>query len=289
MTRLPDTLPDMLPDTVPDTLVVLPHAGGSSAGYRRLLRHLPDRPVVWLDRPGGGRRRSEQLLTRPDDIVADHLDQVRRAVDPTSGVVLYGHSLGAAIAASLAARLEESASGCARLVVSGRNAPGHPHPLRTLADADDPGLVSALGRLGGRESVVLDDPDLAALFLPAVRAELRLAADWPDDPARRLGCPVTVVPLADDPATSAEGLAGWDAVGAGPACRHPLPGGHFGIEADDGRGLARILVQHLDLPREHRCVTGARGQDQGQLALDPGASVATKSSLSSTGGGMTNG
>lgn len=156
-------------------------------------------------------------------------------------VVLFGHSLGAAVAFEAAFLL--SARGIAlSLVVSARQAPHVPSATADLAAADDVTLLKTLARWGG---VALTDPDepLAALLLPALRADFALSAKhtWTGRP--------TVVPLisvayGDDAVVAESSVRAWQRVAAGRYLHVTEPGGHFAAR-NPSPGLIRILTEAL--------------------------------------------
>lgn len=89
-------------------LVCIPGLGGSVAQFYPLLNSLVDlAPCLAIDHPGGGRSRyavtpwdaytQESLVELLEMIIEDHRDK-----ESNQGVILIGHSMGTALAASLA-------------------------------------------------------------------------------------------------------------------------------------------------------------------------------------------
>ncbi|MFE9749540.1 thioesterase II family protein [Saccharothrix saharensis] len=154
------------------TLVCLPHAGGSASYYRdwgaRLPASVETRVVQY---PG----REERLVDAPVDDMAAMADVLTDVLAPLFDrpVVLFGHSMGAAIAYEVTRRCEERGRPPALLVASGFAAP-HRRAPRDLHTRDDDALVAEITRVSGDDAAALADPDLRELLLPTIRADYRL-------------------------------------------------------------------------------------------------------------------
>lgn len=210
-------------------VVCLPHAGGSAGFYAAWAADLPARyELSAVQYPGREDRIGEPPPSRLDSLV----DQVHDAVLPLTDrpVVLFGHSFGAVVGYEVARRLTASGAPPEHLVVSGRNAPCVP-PTGDIHRRDDDGLVDELLRLGGTSAELLRDPSFRAVYLPAVRADFRLAETYrhaaPGPGARSLGCPVTAVTGASDTEADEAGVGRWGLHTSGPFTQHTVPGGHF--------------------------------------------------------------
>lgn len=93
-------------------------------------------------------------------------------------------------------------------------------------------------RLGATTSAVLDNPEMMALVLPAMRADLAVYERYRADPSGTIEAPVTALGGADDVDVTAEDLA---------ACARRgfrivrVSGGHFFHLAADSPALAEVL------------------------------------------------
>ncbi|MEU6852924.1 alpha/beta fold hydrolase [Actinacidiphila alni] len=208
-------------------LLCLPHAGGSAVMYHAWRARLADvaevRPV---DLPGHGSRRREPP--------AQDIGALARALaaELAPGIegpyALYGHSFGAVVAFELAHRLSELTGPPVALIVSGRNSPRTPHTLPPLYDAPAAELLRGLRTLDGSLPAIEDSPELLDLFLPPLRADLRMTETY-RRPARLplLSCPVHVFAGDLDPIVDEAGLAAWAAETTGPCRVGTLRGGHM--------------------------------------------------------------
>lgn len=153
-------------------LVLLHHAGGSRLLYRGWERWLPASwQVVALDFPGRGRR-SDRAPVRDIDAIAEHvLDEALTGLD--GPLALFGHSMGAAVAAHVTNRLVHGAGQMpAWLGVSGWDA-RRPDSFDGMSDAE---LHERLIALGGTPPALLTDPDHWRLLAPVLSADLAVVA-----------------------------------------------------------------------------------------------------------------
>ena len=203
-------------------LVVFPHAGGSAAAYRDLTRRLQgDFDVHCIELPGHGRLRQQPFLQDMPQIVEFALERTR-AVSPQPAA-FFGHSMGAWVAFLVAGQMTEAAP--RHLFVSAARPP-HLGVHRKLLRADPDEFVRELQRLGGVPPELLADRDALDLFLPALRADLRLLEPFQPPRARPLDVPITVLRATGDDITDGDAAAWSDTTSA--ACRvHTLPGSHF--------------------------------------------------------------
>jgi len=258
-------------------LFVFPHAGGGAGHYRGWADWLPDGVrLEVLDLPGHATRLREPLLTEWGELTADLAGAVRARIAgdaeayerPRSGgrrssidghrpaspaptprplYVLAGHSLGALLAYEVARIMDREGTPPELLVVSGRNAPtaGLSHrPIHALPDDE---FLAALDRLGGTPAPVLDRPDLIRVYLPALRADLRLAESYSRSPGPPLSVPIAAFAGRQDRLTDGPSVVGWARETAGAFELSILPGGHFlSLEPAFGAALHARLAR---LPR----------------------------------------
>lgn len=195
----------------PARLFCLPYAGGSAAAYMPWRRAADPRlGIIPVQLPGRGGRIREAPLHRLDRPYA-----------------LFGHSLGALLAFETQRRLRDlGAPAPVALFVSARAAPHLPRrrpPLHRLSDDD---LIRELKTLDGTPAAVFEDPELVALMLPILRADLAAVETHEfrhDDP---LDCPIHAFG-GDADSVTAEDLDGWRAHTRAFSGVTLYPGGHF--------------------------------------------------------------
>ncbi|MFJ2863930.1 thioesterase II family protein [Kitasatospora sp. NPDC087314] len=209
-------------------LVILPHAGSGTAVWFRWAAGLPADVEVRVARlPGRENRLAEPPLTSAAEAV-DALARALRSL-PALPLVVLGHSLGAVLAHGLCAAVPGAARA---LVLSGEVAPGASRDHDDLLGLGDRELARTADQLwGGVPPEVLDHPEALALFLPALRGDLALAASVPAPAGPPLDVPFDVFVGADDPLDE-DGWRGWAAHTRGATTFHRHPGGHMAVLDD---------------------------------------------------------
>ncbi|HEY1571230.1 MAG TPA: alpha/beta fold hydrolase [Pseudonocardiaceae bacterium] len=225
-------------------LLCLPPAGGSGRALAAALRGVAD--TVPLELPGRGTRRHEQPHRSWQEATTDLADRVAEAVADGGEYALLGHSLGAALAYEIAHRLRATAPPAA-LVVIARNPPHRPPERTALHDegASDRELFDAVVALGG-VSPRAAGPLTYRTFLPVLRADLRLAADYRPSPPP-VSSRLVVLHATGDALTSAASMPGWAAYTTGCLHLHEVPGDHFFVMRGDpavGSLIAESLAHH---------------------------------------------
>jgi surfactin synthase thioesterase subunit len=146
------------------------------------------------------------------------------------------------------------------LVVSGYGPPDMPRLAPPMSELPDQQLLSSLGDFyGGVPAELTADPELAALVVPAYRADLRALENYRYSERPPVPCPLTVIG-GDQDVYSAEQLARWRRH-AGAAYRLTvLPGGHFYFR-DRPEPLWRELRSVLATPADGPGPTAAAAAD----------------------------
>jgi pyochelin biosynthesis protein PchC len=226
-------------------LVCFPHAGASASTYFPLAAALPAGiDVLGVQYPGRQDRFREPCV----ESITVLAERVHRALRPLLDrpFAFFGHSMGAMLAHEVA-RLAAADGGPqpSWLGLSGRRAPSVGRDERLDLD-DDAVLVREILRTGGTDRRVVEDPELLALLLPAVRADYRAVASYTHVPGPPLSVPVTVFTGEDDPKVTVAEADAWSAFTTGGFDLRVFPGGHFFLHDDGPRAeVARIVAEAL--------------------------------------------
>ncbi|WP_405775434.1 thioesterase II family protein [Streptomyces sp. NBC_00859] len=206
-------------------LVGFPHAGGSASTFRSWRHRLPvDVDLLAIRYPGREDRIMEPFVEDMDEMAGEIAAELAPLLD--SGLVLFGHSMGAALAFEVALLLEgEHGRGPAMVVVSGRSAPGVGG--RDLPDDNDESIIDFAKSLGSLNSVAYDDEDLRPLLLPALRADLRMIKNHCPQPGRTVKSPLLIYVGDSDPDVTVSEAYAWSHTSIGESSIKVFPGGHF--------------------------------------------------------------
>lgn len=222
-------------------LVCLPYAGAGAGAYLPWPTLLGDDVEVWTAQlPGRERRMADPPLSTMADLAPPLVDAIVERVP--APYAIFGHSMGALIGYELATRLvARGGPAPQRLVVSAARPPQDNAPIGTAYRLDDAMLTRWMGDLGGVPDEVFADPDLLALILPTLRADLTVVASYRPSTVTPLPLPVDAVAAADDPLISPDDMAGWAACTTAGFSLTVVPGGHLYLN-DSPPPLARLLA-----------------------------------------------
>ena len=158
-------------------------------------------------------------------------------------VALFGHSLGAIIAAECARALQAAGLEVVHLFISSRPAlrGDQSHMFHRLPDRE---FIAAMDRrYQGIPAEILKYPDLLELLLPALRADVEALETFRHQPeAPKLTCPTTVFGGALDRAVSRADLESVRDEVTGPCPVRMFPGDHFYIDPQRPNLLAEICA-----------------------------------------------
>jgi surfactin synthase thioesterase subunit len=140
--------------------------------------------------------------------------------------------MGALLAFEAAHRLrEETGEEPCHLFISAFASPAAelPPPIHELPD--DRFIDELRNRYGAIRDEVLKHPEILALMLPIVRADLGLLSAYRYRERPALTCPITAIGGTEDSWVSEQSLAEWRDMTSGAFALHRLPGGHFYIDS----------------------------------------------------------
>ena len=204
----------------------LPPAGAGAASYNAWQSLAPP----WLDvaavRPPG----RESRLREPPHGLPQLVDEVAETVEAELELpyALFGHSFGALVAFEACRALRRRGTRLpVALFVAARNAPHRPLERDPLHALPDGALVDSLMRLDPDPNPGLADPELMALAMPALRADLRANETYRYRPEPPLPVPIVAFGGTEDPGVGTDALEHWGVHTDGPCAVRLLPGAHF--------------------------------------------------------------
>ncbi len=207
-------------------LLCFAYAGGGVSVFARWPLGLPPGTEVCVVQLPGREGRIKETTTGLEtavDAVNLELDRCRELP-----LVLFGHSMGSLLAFELARRLRRLRGRApVHFVASGLIAPQFHSAGRTLHTLPEPDFIWEIQkRYGGIPKAVLDDPAYLSVFVPALRADIKMAETYHYVDQPPLPCPITVFSGEEDRLAN-HGLQGWGAQTEGSFGVKMFPGGHF--------------------------------------------------------------
>ncbi|MBT2481660.1 thioesterase II family protein [Streptomyces sp. ISL-94] len=226
----------------PFSLVCLPFAGSGASFYRAWPPAPFDGPgrVLAVQFPG----REELFGEKPFDdvqsagaaLVPDVLDEA----DPSTPLVLFGHSLGALVAYEMARAIERSHPGrLSHLYVSGSPGPQGGRVERATG-LDDEEFLARVYEFAGYRHEAFDVPELREILLPVLRADVAMHENYQPADGEPLSTPITALRGADDLLVSARQAREWADWTQGTFSYQELPGSHMYL-AESPDPLLRVL------------------------------------------------
>jgi medium-chain acyl-[acyl-carrier-protein] hydrolase len=209
-------------------LFCFPYAGGGGSLYMPWARQAPSTVEVCAVQPPG---RESRLSERPHTRMGELMDAAVEALQPYLDVpfAVFGHSMGALLAFEFARRIRRAGSPTpVRLFVSGHRAPDRPRQHAAIAHLPDGEFVAEIRRrYAGVPDEILRQPDLLALFLPCLRADMSLIEHYRCEDDAPLDCPISAYGGREDPEAGEAELAAWQTQTRAGFTMRRFPGSHF--------------------------------------------------------------
>ena len=221
-----------------------PYAGGGTIAYRGWSRALsPDLSVCPIALPGREYRLREPLETNLLALV----EALLPALPLDKPFCFYGHSMGALLAFEAARALRRRGlPGPLGLIVSACRPPQGPfsQPVHHLSDDL---FVEAMKRYQGIPQAVLAEPELMAMALPILRADIGLFEEYQYRSEAPLECQLTALAGLSDGEATPEQMRGWQLHSRGPFQLRTYAGGHFFIQSAASDVLSDLenIVNHF--------------------------------------------
>jgi surfactin synthase thioesterase subunit len=205
-------------------IICFPHAGGGASSYHPLSERFPD----WVDvrvvqYPGHQTRFAEPLVGEMDTLA----DLAAEAIEPylDRPTVIFGHSMGAALAYEVVRRVEKAGARPERLFLSAESAPGF-EPRTRLHELDAVRFAEEIRALGGTPPDLLDS-EFWDFLEPIVRNDYRLIETYRSQPGPKIRTGIVAISADADSLTTPEGMRAWADLTDGGYDHVEFRGDHF--------------------------------------------------------------
>lgn len=223
-------------------LICVPHAGAGASAFARWVALLPETiDVVCVQPPGRESRLSEPSMTNTEALAKALAGVLAPLLDRPYALI--GHSFGAMVAYETTRALRASGHPepvC--LFASASRPPHEPWPHPSVQHLDDWALSRELDRRYGTAvpAEVMDSPELRAVFIPPLRADLAAVESYVHVPQEPLTCAVSAFAGASDPMAPTSTVEAWRQATSGPFTFRVIEGGHFFIKTAIAHVVAAV-------------------------------------------------
>jgi len=234
-------------------LICLPYAGGGSLIFKNWLK---DSGISNIARvcpvhlPGRETRIKEQFAKSIPSLANSIASTLLTSHSPT---IIFGHSMGALIALELAHALKKAKfKPPVLLIVSGACPPHvrqHNTPVAELSNQD---LTNKIKAMQSSKASALDNPELAKLFLPIIRADFTLCDQYQYEHSSSLDMPILAMSGVDDPSAHPDKMLAWTDYTISDFEMMMFYGDHFFIEPQESLLINRLtsIIQTFVEPHQ---------------------------------------
>ena len=231
----------------------LPSAGSSASMYAAWSQAAPDwLQVRAVEYPGHGARMNEPLTHNADRIV-EHIASAIAA--DNRPFILFGHSVGAAVAWRVVARLKEldQLHRLLLLVVSGRPAPLHLERDSRRHELPRDQFIDEVRKYSGLPDDIQQNTEIMDFFLPIIRNDFHMNDVLSQHVPDPVDIPLLVFSGADDDDTSKPmAMQDWEKYSTRWLGHTRYPGGHFFLrEPDIMKDMLKRICKHADQYRRN--------------------------------------
>ena len=206
-------------------LFCLPYAGGSSFFYRELKDYLkPNVELCAIDLVGHGMRMGEVPNERIQDALDDAYEQMHK-VGLDVPFAMMGYSMGSTLSYHLYFRLRDRGLVPRHMFFAANTPPYVPNSGVPSSELDDAAFLEELSALGGLPQEVIESKQLLDLFLPIIRADVRLEEGGLVGGPSTIDCDITAIYSTQDDADGQMGQ--WRRCAGGSCDFHRFEGTHF--------------------------------------------------------------
>lgn len=249
-------------------LFCLAHAAGSAMAFRPWMAAAPpELEVIAVELPGHG----DRVLERPMSDIGGVAAAIRSAMGPylDRPYALYGHSMGAAVASTVAHLLAADAGVPSPLaLVVGGCVPAARYAVsswRLSPECSDAELIDWMRRVGGTPPDALATPRLLRLVLRLMRADLAvLDSWWRTYPATALPHPIRAIAGRRDALAPAATMIAWQAETAAEFSMTVVDGDHF-FYGPAARTVLDLIAADLTAGPSCRSEPGRRVRSAGGI------------------------
>jgi surfactin synthase thioesterase subunit len=186
-----------------------PYAGGSSATFVPFARNInADTEFLVIQPPGKGARFKEKPYSDMPSLVED----LYLNIQPLLNIpyMFLGHSLGSRVAFELLRKIDAASLPLPiEFIASGSRGPQVCAIRKPISSLGDKEFAIALQEYGRVNQEIIDNDELLALILPAIKADFKISEEYYYSGTDSFSCPLTVFGGTHDPLVAEHELYSW--------------------------------------------------------------------------------
>jgi medium-chain acyl-[acyl-carrier-protein] hydrolase len=222
------------------------HHGGTAASFRIWTQYESPLEIIPVELPGKASRMSEVYIESFEELVPDAAEAI---LEKSKGkkIFLYGHSMGAIFAFSIAYQLEKlHGINPELLIVAGRHAPHFPNQDAYHSSMGNDKLLEELKRLSGTPKEIINSKELQSFLLPVIRRDYILNESYCYQ-GEKISCPILAHAGTKDPDAGKELMSHWKEVTSGSMYLEEYGGTHFFINELENYYFTELIRGILQL------------------------------------------
>jgi surfactin synthase thioesterase subunit len=219
----------------------------------------PDVALVPLRLAGREDRAGEEPYISLAELADDAAEVITSL--PPRPFVLVGHSMGAYVAWEVARRLERTGGPLPhRCLIAACGAPRPRDPARNIGHLPDEEFIDeVIRRYEGIPEGVRNEPQLMALVIPPLRADLRMIESYTCPLRTPIATSIGVLGGKEDPSVPAHRLEEWQDWTVGDFSAQWFEGGHFFLYPPARRGPSAEATMPLPFRAVLDCLPEVQG------------------------------
>ncbi len=224
-------------------LICVPHAGGIAYVYMKWKKYLYNFVSLCpIELRGRGRRQRESLYRTMEEAVSDVYEQVKNYAI-TGKYVLFGHSMGCTLIYEVIKMLMENGDRLpSHVIFSGGRGIGFHTDLTSFYDAEIDVFKKNVMKFGGTSEEIFNNPELSKIFIPIMRADLRILDTYiKNEQDIKLLCDISVFNGKDDYGLTERDKNFWIKCTEGECTFYDFEGGHFYLFNESIKGVVDTI------------------------------------------------
>lgn len=209
------------------------YAGGSATVYNKFKPYLNKNIILKpIEYAGRGKRIREDFYADVASAVNDIYEQIAKYIDEYE-FAIFGHSMGTVVAYEVCKKIRKiSGKEPLYIFVSGRYPPHIKKKGDIIYNLPDDEFKRAILKIGGTPKEVFENKDLAALFLPIIRADYKIIElyDFNGAPVK-FKSRIAALGGKDDKIVTENELFEWQKYSEHEINVYQFDGGHFYINS----------------------------------------------------------